>query len=62
MEAGRENCYRYPLDHGGNLDLIINLGVPDDRVHLLVAVCCYSKFVVITALPDKASDTIARAV
>ena len=44
------------------MDLIVNLGVPDDKVQLLVAVCCYSKFVIITALPDKASDTVARAV
>ena len=42
--------------------MIVNIGVPDDRVHLLVAVCCFSKFVIITAIPDKASATVAKAV
>ena len=43
-----------------SLDLVVNLGTAARRLHLLVAVCCFSKFVVITPIADKSSATVAR--
>ncbi len=42
------------------LDLIENVGPPNsDKLHILVAVCCFSKFTVLAVLPDKRSTTVA---
>lgn len=45
-----------------SLDLIISLGTPDSKVHVLSSICCFSKFCVLTLIPDKTSGTVARAV
>ena len=39
---------------------MVNLGTAARRLHLLVAVCCFSKFVVITPIADKSSATVAK--
>ena len=39
---------------------MVNLGTATRKLHLLVAVCCFSKFVVITPIADKSSATVAK--
>jgi transposase InsO family protein len=42
--------------------LIVNLGIEGNRVHLLSAICCFSKFCILTIIKDKSSATVATAV
>ena len=45
-----------------SLDLIINLGDSESKVHVLSAICCFSKFCVLTLIEDKSSKTVADAI
>ena len=45
-----------------SLDLIINLGDANSKVHVLSAICCFSKFCVLTLIEDKSSKTVADAI
>ena len=45
-----------------SVDLITALGPPlGPKHHLLTAICCFSKFCVLTLIPDKSSHTITTA-
>ena len=45
-----------------SLDLIINLGDSSSKVHVLSAICCFSKFCLLTLIEDKSSKTVADAI
>jgi transposase InsO family protein len=45
-----------------SLDLIVNLGDGTNTVHVLSAICCFSKFCILTLIDDKSSTTVANAV
>jgi Integrase core domain. len=44
-----------------SLDLIVSLGDKDSKIHVLSAICCFSKFCVLTLIDDKSSRTVANA-
>ena len=45
----------------GCIELIVNLGDKDSKTHVLSAICCFSKFCVLTLIDDKSSSTVANA-
>ena len=43
------------------MDLVTNLGPPGgQKHHILAAIDCYSKFCVLTTIPDKSAKTVAQ--